>query len=305
MTSTKTVVVTGANSGIGLETALHFACGGARVVMACRNMDKAERAKSQIRKEAPDADTLLLPLDVSELESVRKFGQLFAEKVGELDILVNNAGMVASPLVRTRDGHELLFATNYLGGFALTGMLLPYFHKERTGRIVNVGSLAHRFGRLNVDDLNWHKTAYDQWKAYANSKVATLSHALELNRRLRERRHNIIALAAHPGFANTEVNRRREATIRQTALRKWYVKHMMKIVPTAAMAARSVIRAASADDVRGGEYFGPSGFFEIGGRPGTARINPIAKNAELSGRLWKASEGLAGVSYLSPQDSAS
>jgi NAD(P)-dependent dehydrogenase (short-subunit alcohol dehydrogenase family) len=207
--------------------------------------------------------------------------------------------MVASPLVRTRDGHELLFATNYLGGFALTGTMLPHFRSDRAGRVVNVGSLAHRFGKLNVEDLNWHTTEYDQWKAYANSKVATLSHAIELSRRLRERGRNIVALAAHPGFANTEVNRRREATIRQTPLRKWYVKQMTKLVPTAEMAARSVIRAAVASDVRGGEYFGPSGVFELGGTPGIARINPIAKDAALGASLWQASERLSGVSYLS------
>jgi NAD(P)-dependent dehydrogenase (short-subunit alcohol dehydrogenase family) len=304
MPSAKTVVVTGANSGIGFQTALHFARAGARVVMACRSLDKAQHAQSLIRKDVQDASTLILPLDVSELESVRQFGELFAEQIGELDILVNNAGMVATPLVRTSAGHELLFATNYLGGFALTGTLLPYFHKARPGRVVNVGSLAHRFGKLNIDDLNWHKTEYDQWKAYANSKVATLSHAIELDRRLRERGRNIIALAAHPGFANTEVNRRREATIRQTAFRKWYVKQMTKIVPSAEMAARSVIRAADAGDVRGGEYYGPRGVFELGGAPGGARINPIAKDAELAASLWQASETLSGIRYLSSQESA-
>lgn len=299
MPAAKTVVITGANSGIGFQTSLHLARGGARVVMACRNLDKAERAQSQIRTQVPDAVTVVLPLDVSELKSVRRFGQLFAERIGELDILINNAGMVATPLVRTSDGHELLFATNYLGGFALTGTMLPYFRDDRAGRIINVGSLAHRFGELNIDDLNWHRTEYDQWKAYANSKVATLSHAIELNRRLRERGCKLVALAAHPGFANTEVNRRREATIRQTALRKWYVKQMTKIVPSAEKAARSVIRAAVADDVRGGEYYGPSGLFELGGAPGMARVNPIAKDAELSASLWDASERLSGVSYLS------
>ncbi len=297
--STMTVVVTGANSGIGYETARSFARGGARVVMACRSLDKAERARSQICKETPGATTVILPLDVSEMTSVREFSRLFSERVGELDILINNAGMVASPLVRTRDGHELLFATNYLGGFALTGAILPFFREQRTARIVNVGSLAHRFGKLNIDDLNWHTTQYDEWKAYANSKVATLSHAFELNRRLRERGHEILALAAHPGIAQTEVNRRREATIRQTALRRWYVGQMMKVVPTAELAARSVIRAAVAQDVQGGEYYGPSGLFELGGAPGPARVNPIARDRALAASLWQASERLSGVSYLS------
>jgi NAD(P)-dependent dehydrogenase (short-subunit alcohol dehydrogenase family) len=303
MSSTKTVVVTGANSGIGFQTALHFARGGARVVMACRSLDKAERAQSEIRRDVADAATVILPLDVSEMESVRKFGQLFGEQVGELDILINNAGIVASPLIRTSEGHELLFATNHLGSFALTGTMLPYFHEHRPGRIVHVGSLAHRFGKLNVDDLNWQTTEYDEWKAYANSKLAMLSHALELNRRLRDSGRNVIALAAHPGFANTEIAWKREARIRQTAFRKWWVKHMAKLVPTAEKAARSVIHAAATDQVRGGEYFGPGGVFEISGAPDVARINSIAKDAELSATLWKVSESLSGVSYLPSQHS--
>jgi len=302
MTQKKTVVVTGANAGIGFQTALHFARAGAHVVMACRNMAKAELAQHSIRNELPEASITALPLDVSELSSIREFARLFADQVGELDVLINNAGIVALPLTRTSAGHELQFATNYLGAFALTGLLLPFFRKDRDARIVNVGSLAHRFGKLNVDDLNWQESVYDQWKAYANSKVAALSHAFELNRRLRQNGSNIIALAAHPGFANTEMSQKSETLRPKTALRIWYVKQMTKIIPSAALAARSVIRAASADGVQGGEYYGPSGLFEIGGRPGKARVNPIAAQPELAGRLWTAAEALAGVRYLSAPD---
>ena len=125
--------------------------------MACRNMEKADRARQPIRDESAGANTKTLPLDISELASIREFARLFAEQVGELDILVNNAGIVALPLTRTSAGHELQFATNYLGGFALTGTMMPYFRKDRVARIVNVGSLAHRFGELNIDDLNWQR----------------------------------------------------------------------------------------------------------------------------------------------------
>jgi NAD(P)-dependent dehydrogenase (short-subunit alcohol dehydrogenase family) len=299
MSSRKTVVVTGANSGIGFHTALHFARSGANVVMACRNLEKAQRAQQAILEEVPGTNIKALPLDISELTSIREFARLFAEQIGELDILVNNAGIVALPLSRTTDGHELQFATNYLGAFALTGTMMPYFRKERGARIVNVGSLAHRFGRLNIDDLNWQMSAYDEWKAYANSKLAVISHALELNRRLRHNKSNVVALAAHPGLANTQITQQREALKTRSALRKWYVKHMTKLIPAASTAARSVIRAASADDVRGGEYYGPSGFLELGGRPGRARINPIAANPELGSRLWTMSEALTGIRYLS------
>jgi NAD(P)-dependent dehydrogenase (short-subunit alcohol dehydrogenase family) len=298
MTATRTVVVTGANSGIGFHTALHFARAGANVVMACRNLEKAERAQQAIRDEVPGASTKALPLDISELASIREFSRIFAEQIGELDILVNNAGIVALPLSRTADGHELQLATNYLGAFALTGTMLPYFRKDRAARIVNVGSLAHRFGRLDLEDLNWQMSAYDEWKAYANSKVAVVSHALELNRRLRKSRSNVVALAAHPGLANTQITQQREALKTRSALRKWYVKHMTKLIPAASTAAGSVIRAASADDVRGGEYYGPSGFLELSGRPGKARINPIAANPELGSRLWAMSETLTGIRYL-------
>lgn len=301
MTSRRTVVVTGANSGIGYQTALHFARAGAHVVMACRNMEKAGQAAHAIRGEVPDASIETLPLDVSELGSVREFARLFGEQVGEVDILINNAGVAALPLARNSVGHELQFATNYLGGFALTGALLPYFAKDRKGRIVNLGSLAHRFGKLNLDDLNWQKAAYDHWKAYANSKVAALSHAIELNRRLRKAGSNVLALAAHPGFANTEINQKSELLRPKTAFKRWYTKHMAKVIPSAALAARSVIRAATADDVRGGEYIGPSGWFELGGDPGKARINPFAADAELAQQLWAASEALADVRYLSAQ----
>jgi len=301
MTLPKTVVVTGANSGIGFCTALHFARTGAAVVMACRNMEKADRARQAICDQVRGANVKTLPLDISELGSIRAFGRLFAEQVGELDILINNAGIVALPLSRTTEGHEMQFATNYLGAFALTGTMLPYFRKDGRARIVNVGSLAHRFGRLNIEDLNWQMCAYDEWKAYANSKVAVVSHALELNRRLRQSGSNVVALAAHPGLANTQITQQREALKNPSALRKWYVKHMTKLIPKASMAARSVIRAASAEDVQGGEYFGPSGFLELGGKPGRARVNPVAANPELGSRLWTISETLSGIRYLSAE----
>lgn len=294
-----TVVTTGANSGIGFQTALHFARLGARVVMACRSLDKAREAQDRIRAEVPNANTVVLLLDVSELESVNEFGRKFGEQIGELDILVNNAGIVALPLTRTSAGHEMLLATNYLGAFALTSLLLPYFAKSRGPRVVNVGSIAHRFGRLNVDDLNWERNAYDEWKAYANSKVALLSHTLELNRRLRAASSRIIALAAHPGVANTNIKQTSETLNPPSRLRQWYAGHMKKVIPTAENAARSVILAATATHVAGGEYYGPGGLFELGGPPKLARLNPVARDAALSKKLWAISEAMTGVRYLS------
>lgn len=295
----RTVVTTGANSGIGFQTALHFARSGAKVVLACRSLEKARQAQREIEQQVPDAETLLLPLDVSELGSIREFCRRFADEVGELDILVNNAGIVALPLTRTSAGHEMLLATNYLGAFTLTGLMLPFFKHDKPARIVNVGSIAHRFGRLNIDDLNWETTAYDPWKAYANSKVALLMHTLELDRRLRAEGSHIIALAAHPGVANTNIKQTAEQLKPPGPIRRWYAARMTKIIPSAENAARSVILAATAEHVRGGEYYGPGGLLELGGAPKKAKLNPITQDTQLSKRLWELSESMTGASYLS------
>ncbi len=292
------VVITGANSGIGFAAAQHFARNGANVVMACRNMEKAEAAQAEIRAAVPDARTMIIHLDVSDLRSVQSFQQHFEQQLGELDLLINNAGIVAIPLRRNNAGHELQLATNYLGAFALTGRLLPYFREAQTARIVNVGSLAHRMGKLNVDDMNWERTAYDQWKAYANGKLAMLSFTLELNRRLQESGRNIIALAAHPGFANTNIHQNSPALTRTNPVSHWFHRKLEALIPTAANAARPIILAAAGSGVRGADYYGPGGFLEIGGRPATARINPVARDSRLARQLWTISEAMTGVGYL-------
>lgn len=293
------VVITGANSGIGFQAALHFAREGAQVIMACRNMDKAQQARQQILDAVPSAATTLLRLDVSDLASVADFGRQLADQCGRVDVLINNAGIVAMPLSRNSAGHESQLATNYLGTFALTGALLPLFPADAPSRIVNVGSLAHRFGRLNLDDLNWEKTPYHEWKAYANSKVAMLSFTLELDRRLRASGSRTIALAAHPGFANTNIHQNSPALQYTNPVRKWISQRMLKFVPTAADAARPIILAASVPDVRGGDYYGPGGPLEIGGKPARARINPRALDSDRGRQLWTLSEAMTGSHYLS------
>ena len=296
----KNVVITGANSGIGYEAALHFASKGDHVIMACRSLDKAEKAKQQILEKAPDSNITIIKLDVSDLESVAAFSRQFAEQVGSLDILINNAGIVAIPLSHNSNDHEMQLATNYLGAFALTGLLLPYFPTETPARIVNVASLAHRFGKLNINNLNWENNDYNQWKAYANSKIATMSHTLELNRRLQTGGHkNIIALGAHPGFANTNIQNNSPTLRKNNPISLWLQNQSAKFVPTAAKAAQPIILAAEGEDCQGGEYYGPTGFLEIGGKPGKARLNPIAKDIVLAKALWSKSEAMTGTSYLS------
>lgn len=295
----KTVVITGANSGIGFQAAMHFARAGARVVMACRSMDKAQKAQQDIQSAVPTANTVVIRLDVSDLDSVREFVREFEQQIGELDLLINNAGIVAIPLQRNAAGHEMQLATNYLGAFALTGLLLPFFRKGVPCRIVNVGSLAHRLGKLNPDDLNWESTPYDQWKSYANSKVAMMSYTLELNRRLQASGSNVIALSAHPGFANTNIHQNSPALTKTNPVSKWFQGVMTNFIPTAADAARPIILAADSDSVSGGDYYGPGGFLEIGGKPAKAKVNAQAKDPELAKKLWSVTETMTGVSYLS------
>ena len=170
-------VITGANGGLGFATALALARSGMRVVMACRSPHKGDEARKALLAEVPDAHATLIPLDVSESESIREFGLRLAEQVDGVDLLVNNAGIVLVPLARNSLGHELHLATNHLGPFALTGTLLPLLRARRQARVINVGSLAHRFTRLDLDDLNWETTPYGEWKAYARSKLAQIGRA--------------------------------------------------------------------------------------------------------------------------------
>jgi NAD(P)-dependent dehydrogenase (short-subunit alcohol dehydrogenase family) len=279
-------VITGANAGLGFQTALTLARTGARIVMACRNPEKARKAQSDLLAEEP--------------ASIREFGRQIAERIGPLDILINNAGIVAGPLTRNSVGHELQLVTNYLGAFELTGTLLPFFRDGAPARIVNVGSLAHRLARLDLDDLNWEETAYNEWKAYARSKLAMVGFTMELNRRLRQRGSNITALGAHPGFAATDIGRNSALLTPKNRIGRWFnTKLEALLIPTAAQAARPILHAACSEDATGGDYYGPSGFLEIAGKPGDARVNPIANDAALGSRLWALSESMTGIRFRS------
>jgi len=175
--------------------------------------------------------------------------------------------------------------------------LWPLFQRERPARIVNVGSLAHRFARLDLDDLNWERTPYDQWKAYARSKLALLTFTMELDRCLRRTGSPIVALAAHPGFAATEIHKKSAALIPKTAFGRWFQDKTSALVPSAVDAVRPILLAASAEHVSGGEYYGPGGFLEIGGKPARARLHRAARDSELGKKLWAASEALTGVRF--------
>ncbi len=296
--SLKTVVVTGANAGLGFAISTAMAKRGYRVVMACRNQQKAEAALRLLLSENPGANAVLMSLDLSKLASVKAFVEQFRSEIGTLELLINNAGIALVPQSRTDQGFEMHLATNYLGAFALIGRMLPLFNTDGSARIVNVGSLAHRTTRLNLDDINWEKEEYNEWRAYARSKLAMQMFTLELDRRLVQHQLPIIALGAHPGFANTEISKASKRFQSSGPIRNLTKTHMLKILPTTSEAAQAIILAATSPDARGGDYYGPTGFLEIKGRPGKARINRKAKDKAMAQRLWKMSEAMTGVSFL-------
>lgn len=301
----KVAIVTGANAGIGYQTALHLARAGYRVVMACRSLDKAKKAHAEMLDElsksgASGVDVTVLPLDISEPASIQAFVEQFAQQFGQLDLLVNNAGVAAIALARNSVGREMQLATNYLGAFELTGRLLPLFVNSGDARIVNVGSLMHRVGKLELDDFNWEKTPYNEWQSYGRSKVAMMSYTLELNRRLQKQGSNVIALSAHPGFAATNIHANSPALQPKSAFAAWRMKKMEPLIPRPPQAALPIIHAATATTVKGGDYYGPKGLLEVASKKvGKARINPVAKKVELAKQLWALSESMTGVRYLS------
>lgn len=299
----KTIVITGANAGIGFQLTRKLCKLGAQVIMACRSPERAARAHQKILDEIPEARVTVMALDVSNPESIRQFCKQFSEQFGQLDILVNNAGIVAVPLTRNDAGHELQLATNYLGPFALTGLMLPLIKDVDGSRIVNVGSLAHRIGKLELDDFNWEQGEYKEMGAYARSKIAMMTYTMELNRRLHQQGSHIIALSAHPGFANTEIARGNNSSIGNSTnpVRQWIQGKMENIIPTADQASEPILMAVCSDSVQGGEYFGPGGLMEtgIGGKPGKARVNPKAFDLDSAQALWQKSEAMTDVHYLS------
>jgi len=292
-------VVTGANSGLGFQTALALARTGATVIMACRSEERARGAQAELCAQVPAARTALLPLDVSEPASIREFARRLADEHGRLDVLVNNAGVVGVPLTRNSAGHEMHLATNHLGAFALTGALLPLLRADVGARIVNVGSLGHRLARLDLDDANWERARYSPWQAYFRSKVALLTFTIELDRRLRATRGDVVALAAHPGFAATEVARNSAALAPQSSFAKWLQERIAVLIPSPVDASRPIVHAACDASVRGGDYYGPRGFLEIRGAPARARLNPLVRDPQLGRQVWALSESLTGIRYLS------
>jgi NAD(P)-dependent dehydrogenase (short-subunit alcohol dehydrogenase family) len=288
-------IVTGGTSGIGYETALALAKAGARVVIAARNEKRGADAIASIRRRNPTADVEFRPLDTARLSSVRKFAEDWQREQRGIDILVLNAGIAAVPnREETEDGFERQLATNYLGHFALAGLLLPYVAASPASRIVAVASIAHRHARLHFDDLQL-KRNYHSGEAYNQSKLAILMFGLDLDRRLRAAGSPIQSIPAHPGMAVTDIFRRGD---RAGPVQQIFAKAIFRVVgQSAAMGALPILYAATSPDARGGAYYGPDSAREIRGYPRGARIEPHALDREAATRLWDISEELTGVRY--------
>ena len=276
----KTVVITGANSGIGLVTARELARVGASVILAVRDTNRGADAAATIA-----GNTEVRALDLADLASVRRFAD---EWTGPLDVLVNNAGIMVPPKGKTKDGFETQFGTNHLGHFALTNLLLPHI----TDRVVTVSSSAHRQGTITLDDLNWETRDYNRARAYGQSKLANLLFSLELQRRLDEAGSPVRAHNSHPGWSATNL---------QSHSGNRIVNGLMaignKLVAQDADAGAQPTLYAASQDLPGVSYVGPDGLFELRGKPKLVGRTREAGDVELAKKLWTASEELTGVQF--------
>lgn len=284
----RTAVITGANTGLGYETAAALAAKGAHVVLAVRNLDKGQEAVRRIEQATPAARVDLQQLDLTSLESIRAAAEQLKSTHDKLDLLINNAGVMFTPKSTTKDGFELQFGTNHLGHFAFTGLLLDRVLETPGSRIVTVSSVGHRFARngIRFDDLQWEQS-YNRYLAYGQSKLANLMFTYELQRRLAGT--DTIAAAAHPGGSRTELTRNLPPLLGAAS------GLLEPLFQDAAMGALPTLRAATDPGVLGGQYFGPDGFAEQRGYPVVVASSRASHDVDAQRRLWAVSEELTSV----------
>lgn len=293
-------LITGANSGLGLEATKALVAKNARVIAACRNLDKA---KAALPLEGP-GEVDIRQLDLGDLASVRAFATAVSADYPSIDVLMNNAGVMAVPRSETADGFEQQLGVNHLGHFALTGLLMPSVLAATDGRVVTVSSSAHRMGTMNFDDLHGKKS-YQRWSAYGQSKLANLLFTLELQRRLTAAGAQAIALAAHPGYADTNLQYA-HANVTGSGLEKRVMGVVNKVLAQSAEAgAWPQLYAAVAPGLTGGEFIGPGGIFESRGHPKVVQPNSKAKDAAAAERLWQESTAATGVEFPLPDPTTS
>ena len=286
----RTILVTGANSGLGLRSAEALASRGARVLMGCRNQEKAAVALETVKNAAADAAPEVMPLDLADLDDVRACAKQLTDKLDQLDVLMNNAGVMAIPHQRTKQGFEMQFGTNHLGHFALTGLLLPILRRADAPRVVSVSSIVHRAARIRFND--WEEKGYSRWFPYIQSKLANLLFTSELQRRATAADTDLLAVAAHPGYAATSLSSGLPTVYRLGAK----VSDRLFAQPDR-MGALPQLYAATMPDVGPDDYWGPDGFMERRGWPKRVGRSRAASDGDAARRLWEASEKLTGITY--------
>ena len=285
--SGKIFIVTGSTSGLGKEIATVLARKNATVIMAVRNIKKAESVANEILTENKNAKIDTQELDLTSLESVKNFSHQIIKKYKTLDCLINNAGIMACPYSKTKDGFEIQMSTNHLGHFALTGQLISLLKKTPNSRVVNVSSIAHTSGNIDFGDLNWEKRKYRTWSAYSDTKLANLYFTYELSRKLGEDKGNPIILASHPGWTATDLQRFSG------------VANFMNIFlgQKVNIGALGGLRAATDPTAKSNDYFGSPSMGGMKGYPVLVKSNELSYNTDNAKKLWKLSEELTGVRY--------
>jgi NAD(P)-dependent dehydrogenase (short-subunit alcohol dehydrogenase family) len=291
----KIIIITGATSGIGLEAAKVLSEKGAKIVLPVRNLEKGTRAEQEIKQRFKSANITLMKLDISDLDSIRIFANEFKVKYSKLDLLLNNAGIMWTPKKETsKQGQELQFATNHLGHFLLTGLLMPLLTSTPNSRVVSQSSVLHKKGQgqnfeptIYFDDINFSKS-FDTKKAYAQSKLANLLFTYELDRRLKEENINTIATASHPGY--TATNLQKDAGFMMKVMNVLMAQKVN-------MGALPILRAATEENLKGGEYFGPTKMSEMKGFPELVRSSDTSYDINLARKLWDESERLTKYKF--------
>lgn len=281
----KTILITGANAGLGLEDTKFLTGKGAHVIMACRDLEKANAAKNTVLAEHPGALLDVVQLNLADFASIDDFSSYILNTYSTLDVLINNAAAIMTSYQKTAQGFELGFGVNHLGHFRLTALLLPLLLKTPKSRIVTVSSSAHKFGKIDFEDLKAEKK-YKPMKSYSQSKLANLLFTFELQRKTNAVGKDILVVASHPGWANTHPPRSRVRGVLSRML-----------IQSPAMGALPTIFAAAGDGIVGGKYYGPSGFLEIRGFPKESKSSKSANDPTLATKLWTVSEKLTGVDY--------
>lgn len=287
----KVAIVTGANVGLGYETAKALASKGVTVIMACRNKNKAQEAKDLILKEVPQAKLEIMTLDLNGLKNVEEFASKFKESYNKLDILVNNAGLMMPMFFKTQEGHESQFGVNYLSHFLLSSLLFPLLEKSPDGRIISLASVAHEWGEIYFDHFMADKTKYSKRKAYGQSKLACLIFGYELDRRLRQKQSSVKSIPVHPGGSLTNLGRHLPSFLTK-------IIGLLGMASKQEQGAESEIFASLSPEAVSGTYYGPTGFRELKGPVGKVDSNDYSKDEAIARKLWEESERMLGITFF-------